>query len=141
MKSSRISDIVAFKLAEFFAVVIFATVLFFLIPELAYISEKYRSWKSDLLGSFFIGSIFYFLLLFGPISIYIINKFDKAPYFSFRTSLINALSFFVYACLISYLFSQKSIRFEVIASILLLSIVVFIFGLGYFALRNRLRAD
>jgi hypothetical protein len=141
MKSSRISEIVAFKLAEFFAVVIFATVLFFLFPELAYISENYRSLKSNLFGSFFIGSIFYFFLLFGPISIYIIAKFDRPLYFVFKTSLTNAFLFLVYACLVSYLFSQKPIRVEVIASILLLSIVVFIFGLGYLALRNRLNAD
>lgn len=141
MKPIRISEIVAFKLAEFFAVATSAAVLFFLFPELAYVSENYRSWESNLIGSFFIGSIFYFLLLFGPISTYLIIRFDRALHFSFRTPLINATSFLTYACLVSYLFSQKPIRVEVIVSILLMSIVVFAFGLGYIAFRHRLSAD
>ena len=69
MKAVR--EVAIFKLVEFIVAVLSASVLFWLVPDLAYVSDKSRSFLANLVGVLFVTSIFYFLLLFAPVSFWL----------------------------------------------------------------------
>lgn len=134
---NRLGEIVFFKLAEFLVVLLFVSVLFWLIPSLAFVTDKFRSFQSIIVSSFFVLTIFYFLLLFGPVSAYILSKVHEFAYSNLVSAFVNALVFFIYAISMAYIFSQQSVRSSVIISIAIVSLVVLAFGWIFFSLRYR----
>lgn len=139
MNAGRVSELAIFKVLEFCFVVATCTLLFWLIPDLAYVTERDRSFLPNFFGSLFVISIFYFIILFGPISFIFLLFIDRYLLVGCRVALFNALFFFAYANVVTYHFSQESVPTQIIMSALIVTLFIFFFGLWFLRVFRRPR--